>query len=121
MSTHPWGVPRHVRRYRTTVTARRAVKLAMILTAVVCIVWFHRVRVNAGAYAQGAIRGGAGWAIGVWFIPVVGCTVLRCLIALKVWSASASRLSGKATLTSLAPVPGVRPGITPRGTPPRPP
>ncbi|MCX5403260.1 DUF4328 domain-containing protein [Streptomyces sp. NBC_00335] len=77
---------------------------AMIPAAVVFIVWFHRVRVNAGVYARGAIRGGAGWAIGVWFIPVVGWTVLPCLIAMKVWAASASRLPGKAALTSPAPV-----------------
>ncbi|MFJ7271888.1 DUF4328 domain-containing protein [Streptomyces sp. NPDC099050] len=80
------------------------VMMAMVPTAVVFIVWFHRVRVNAGVYARGAIRGGAGWAIGVWFIPVVGWTVLPCLIAMKVWSVSASRLPGKAALTSPAPV-----------------
>lgn len=80
------------------------VLMAMIPTAVVFIVWFHRVRVNAGVYARGAFSGGAGWAIGVWFIPVVGWTVLPCLIAMKVWSTSASRLPGKGALTSPAPV-----------------
>lgn len=80
------------------------VMMAMLPTAVVFIVWFHRVRVNAGVYARGAIRGGAGWAIGVWFIPLVGWTVLPCLIAVQVWQASASRLPGKAALTSPAPV-----------------
>ncbi|WP_327256296.1 DUF4328 domain-containing protein [Streptomyces sp. NBC_01244] len=80
------------------------VMMAMLPTAVVFIVWFHRVRVNAGVYARGAFGGGAGWAIGVWFIPVVGWTVLPCLMAMKVWSTSASRLPGKAALTSPAPV-----------------
>ncbi|WP_371618974.1 DUF4328 domain-containing protein [Streptomyces sp. NBC_00454] len=84
--------------------ATSLVLLAMIPTAVVFIVWFHRVRVNAGVYAQGTFRGGAGWAIGVWFIPVLGWTVLPCLIAVKVWAASASRLPGKAALTSFGPV-----------------
>lgn len=84
--------------------AMSLVLMAMIPTAVVFIVWFRRVRVNAGVYARGAFRGGAGWAVGVWFIPVVGWTVLPCLIAMKVWAASASRLPGKAALTSPAPV-----------------
>lgn len=80
------------------------VLMAMIPTAVVFVVWFHRVRVNAGVYARGAFRAGAGWAIGVWFVPVVGWTVLPCLIAAKVWATSAARLPGKAALTSPAPV-----------------
>ncbi|MFI5760961.1 DUF4328 domain-containing protein [Streptomyces sp. NPDC051563] len=80
------------------------VMMAMLPTAVVFIVWFHRVRVNAGVYARGALRGGPGWAVGVWFVPVVGWTVLPCLIALKVWAASAARLPGKAARTSPAPV-----------------
>ncbi|MCP3753710.1 DUF4328 domain-containing protein [Streptomyces sp. TBY4] len=78
--------------------------LVMIPTAVVFIVWFHRVRVNAAVYAPGAFRSGAGWAIGVWFIPVVGWTVLPGLIAAKVWAASASRLPGRAATASPAPV-----------------
>lgn len=84
--------------------AMSLVLLATIPTAVVFIVWFHRVRVNAGVYAPGSFRGGAGWAIGVWFIPVLGWTVLPCLIAAKVWKASASRLPGRAAAASPAPV-----------------
>ncbi|WP_328928877.1 DUF4328 domain-containing protein [Streptomyces sp. NBC_00190] len=72
------------------------VLLAMAPTAVVFIVWFHRVRVNAAVWAPGTFRRGAGWAIGVWFIPAVGWTVLPFLIAMKVWVASASRLPGSA-------------------------
>ncbi|MFE9633600.1 DUF4328 domain-containing protein [Streptomyces sp. NPDC006463] len=81
------------------------VMLAMLPTAVVFIIWFHRVRVNAGVWAPGMFRSGAGWAIGVWFIPVVGWTVLPYLIAMKVWAASASRLPGSAASpVSAAPV-----------------
>ncbi|MET9851571.1 DUF4328 domain-containing protein [Streptomyces sp. NPDC006450] len=84
--------------------AMSLVMTAMLPTAVVFIVWFHRVRVNAGVYARGAFRTGAGWAIGIWFVPVVGWTVLPCLIAAKVWATSAARLPGRAALTSPAPV-----------------
>ncbi|MCY0928654.1 DUF4328 domain-containing protein [Streptomyces sp. H27-H1] len=80
------------------------VLMVMVPTAVVFIVWFHRVRVNADVYAAGTFRGGPGWAIGMWFVPVVGWTVLPCLTALKVWAAGASRLSGTAALTSAVPV-----------------
>ncbi|MGW6706438.1 DUF4328 domain-containing protein [Streptomyces sp. NPDC054956] len=80
------------------------VMLATVPTAVVFIIWFHRVRVNAGVYAPGAFRAGAGWAIGVWFVPVVGWFALPCLTALKVWSASASRLPGNLAPASAVPV-----------------
>ncbi|MCY0936533.1 DUF4328 domain-containing protein [Streptomyces sp. H34-S4] len=80
------------------------VLMAMVPTAVVFIVWFHRVRVNADVYAAGTFRGGPGWAIGMWFVPAVGWTVLPCLTALKVWAASAARLSGTAALASAVPV-----------------
>ncbi|WP_329376825.1 DUF4328 domain-containing protein [Streptomyces sp. NBC_01351] len=79
--------------------------LAMLPTAVVFVIWFHRVRVNAGVSAPGMFRSGAGWAIGVWFIPVIGWTVLPFLLALKMWAASASRLPGSAgSPVSAAPV-----------------
>ncbi|MFD7256128.1 DUF4328 domain-containing protein [Streptomyces sp. NPDC059874] len=81
---------------------------AMVVTAVVFVVWFHRVRVNAGGYAPGMFGGfvgGTGWAVGVWFIPLVGWTVLAYMIAVKVWAAGASRLSGSsARPVSAAPV-----------------
>ncbi|MGW7437043.1 DUF4328 domain-containing protein [Streptomyces sp. NPDC054849] len=84
--------------------------LAMAATAVVFVVWFHRVRVNAGAFAPGMFGRGmfgrsTGWAIGVWFIPLVGWTVLPYMIAVNVWAASASRLPGAASApVSAAPV-----------------
>ncbi|MEJ8659296.1 DUF4328 domain-containing protein [Streptomyces sp. MS1.AVA.4] len=44
--------------------------LALLATATVFIVWFHRVRTNAGVFAPDLQRRGAGWAIGGWFIPI---------------------------------------------------
>ncbi|MEV7559661.1 DUF4328 domain-containing protein [Streptomyces sp. NPDC089795] len=65
--------------------------LSMVPTAVVFIIWFHRVRVNAGVFAPELFRRGAGWAIGVWFIPLVGPTVLAYGIAARVWAAGAAK------------------------------
>lgn len=44
--------------------------LALLATATVFIVWFHRVRTNAGVFAPDLQSRGAGWAIGGWFIPI---------------------------------------------------
>ncbi|PWK74384.1 uncharacterized protein DUF4328 [Streptomyces sp. CG 926] len=82
--------------------------LAMVPTAVVFIIWFHRVRVNAGVFAPDMFRRGAGWAIGVWFIPLVGPTLLAYGIAVRVWTASASKsapggpASGSASMAPVA-------------------
>ncbi|MGW0753574.1 DUF4328 domain-containing protein [Streptomyces sp. NPDC002587] len=76
--------------------ATSLVLLAMAPTAAVFVVWFHRVRANAGVYAPGMFSRGAGWAIGVWFIPLVGWTLLAHMIAVNVWAASASRRPGSA-------------------------
>ncbi|HET6860373.1 MAG TPA: DUF4328 domain-containing protein [Streptomyces sp.] len=38
--------------------------------AVVFVIWFHRVRRNAGIFAPDLQRRGPGWAIGAWFIPI---------------------------------------------------
>ncbi|MFE3491482.1 DUF4328 domain-containing protein [Streptomyces sp. NPDC059175] len=43
--------------------------VCFLATAVVFIVWFHRVRRNAGVFAPDLQRRGAGWAIGGWFVP----------------------------------------------------
>ncbi|MFC7217029.1 DUF4328 domain-containing protein [Streptomyces polyrhachis] len=37
---------------------------------VLWLIWFHRVRCNAEAFAPGQLRYGTGMAIGAWFIPV---------------------------------------------------
>ncbi len=58
-----------------------------LATAVVFIVWFHRVRVNAGVFAPEHFGSGPGWAIGAWFIPVANA-VIPCRIAHQSWHAS---------------------------------
>ncbi|KOU17731.1 hypothetical protein ADK52_31435 [Streptomyces sp. WM6372] len=78
--------------------------LAMLPTAVVFVVWFHRVRVNAGVFAPELFRRGPGWAIGIWFIPFVGCTFLAYGIATSVWAASARKSPRAAAPVSAAPV-----------------
>ncbi|WP_158942798.1 DUF4328 domain-containing protein [Streptomyces sp. ERV7] len=60
---------------------------AMAATAGVFIAWFHRVRTNADALHPRACSTGAGWAIGVWFVPLVNL-VMPWLIAREVTCAS---------------------------------
>ncbi|MEV4679495.1 DUF4328 domain-containing protein [Streptomyces kurssanovii] len=60
---------------------------AYLATVVVFIVWFHRVRSNADAFAPGMVERGRGWAVGGWFIPVAGLWIPRG-IAVEVWRAS---------------------------------
>ncbi|MFF4156347.1 DUF4328 domain-containing protein [Streptomyces sp. NPDC001678] len=45
--------------------------LGMVATAVVWVIWFRRVRLNAEVFAPGTHRFGSGWAVGSWFTPVV--------------------------------------------------
>lgn len=45
--------------------------VCFLVTAVVFVVWFHRLRVNAGWWAPDRQRRGPGWAIGGWFVPIV--------------------------------------------------
>jgi hypothetical protein len=58
-----------------------------LATAVVFIIWFHRVRANAGVFAPEHFGSGPGWAIGAWFIPVANA-VIPCRIAHQTWHAS---------------------------------
>jgi hypothetical protein len=62
--------------------------LGTVATAVVFIVWFHRVRTNADVFAQDVCTRSPGWAIGAWFIPV-GNLWLPFGIARDIWTASA--------------------------------
>ncbi|MEU7280204.1 DUF4328 domain-containing protein [Streptomyces sp. NPDC045431] len=61
--------------------------LSFLATAVVFILWFHRVRVNAGVFAPDMFGSGPGWAIGAWFIPIAN-VVIPCKIARQTWRAS---------------------------------
>ncbi|MEU1312819.1 DUF4328 domain-containing protein [Streptomyces cinnamoneus] len=45
--------------------------LVLIATAVLWVIWFRRMRLNAESFAPGTHRFGSGWAVGSWFTPVV--------------------------------------------------
>lgn len=59
----------------------------LMACGVVFIVWFHRVRRNAGLLAPDAHRKTSGWAIWGWIVPVV-CWWFPRRIALDSWRAS---------------------------------
>jgi hypothetical protein len=59
----------------------------LVACAVVFIVWFHRVRRNAGLLGPDAHSKASGWAIWGWIVPVV-CWWFPRRIALDSWQAS---------------------------------
>ncbi|WP_328321512.1 DUF4328 domain-containing protein [Streptomyces sp. NBC_00388] len=61
--------------------------LALIVTAVVFIIWFHRTRKNAEVFAPGIQGRRAGWAVGGWFVPL-GSLWIPHGIASDSWDAS---------------------------------
>ncbi|QNP64884.1 DUF4328 domain-containing protein [Streptomyces genisteinicus] len=61
--------------------------LAMLAVAPVFLVWFHRVRVNAGIFAPDRFTRGPGWALGGWFIPIAFFWIPRG-VAAETWRAS---------------------------------
>ncbi|KOU19629.1 hypothetical protein ADK52_28260 [Streptomyces sp. WM6372] len=61
--------------------------LIMLATAVVFIIWFHRVRVNGEIMRPDAFVQKRGWAIGGWFVPI-GNLFLPFRIAKQTWTAS---------------------------------
>ncbi|WP_240138719.1 DUF4328 domain-containing protein [Streptomyces sp. MUM 178J] len=62
-------------------------RLAFLATAVLFIIWFFRVRKNAGVFAPDLMTRGPGWAIGAWFIPIANLWIPRG-VAAEVWTAS---------------------------------
>ncbi|MFJ2215793.1 DUF4328 domain-containing protein [Streptomyces sp. NPDC087864] len=60
---------------------------AVVATAVVFLVWFHRVRRNADVFDPSAHRMSAGWAIGGWFVPFANFLLPR-RVAGDIWAAS---------------------------------
>ncbi|MFD7066427.1 DUF4328 domain-containing protein [Streptomyces sp. NPDC059913] len=62
--------------------------LAFLATAVVFLIWFHRVRHNAGIFDRSMQPMRPGWAIGGWFIPIANLVLPR-RIAGGIWTASA--------------------------------
>ncbi|MDX3539424.1 DUF4328 domain-containing protein [Streptomyces sp. MB09-01] len=61
--------------------------LSMLATAVVFLVWFHRVRVNGEVFRADAFTQKRGWAVGGWFIPI-GHLFLPLWTARQIWTAS---------------------------------
>lgn len=55
--------------------------VALVATAAVFIIWFHRVRQNAEVFAPDTQRRSAGWAIGAWFIPLANLWIPRGIAA----------------------------------------
>lgn len=55
--------------------------VAMLATAVVFIIWFHRVRHNAEVFAPETQSRTPGWAIGCWFIPIANLWIPRGIAA----------------------------------------
>lgn len=82
-----WGLARLVDRLqnpRNTVTEADADRadqfqqvaglldlLFFVITAVVFLIWFRRLRINAGWWAPEGQRRSQGWAVGGWFVPIV--------------------------------------------------
>ncbi|MCT4355659.1 DUF4328 domain-containing protein [Streptomyces sp. Je 1-79] len=58
-----------------------------VATGIVFIVWFHRLRKNAGVWAPDLQRRKPGWAVGGWFIPIGNLWIPRG-IAADIWRAS---------------------------------
>ncbi|MFF4104555.1 DUF4328 domain-containing protein [Streptomyces sp. NPDC001903] len=78
--------------------------LILLATAVVFIIWFHRVRVNGEIMRPDAFSQTRGWAIGGWFIPL-GNLFLPYRTAKEIWTASTQLApDGSFRAVSAAPV-----------------
>ncbi|MFE5485325.1 DUF4328 domain-containing protein [Streptomyces sp. NPDC056527] len=75
--------------------------LLALPTEIVFIVWFFRVRRNAGVFAPDLHRGGPGWAIGAWFVPIANFWWPRT-VAAGTWRASRRDPYGDGKEESLA-------------------
>lgn len=59
----------------------------LLATAVLFVIWFHRVYGNAEIFNPGAVTRSRGWAIGGWFIPI-GNLFIPYKMAKELWAAS---------------------------------
>ncbi|MFE5943738.1 DUF4328 domain-containing protein [Streptomyces sp. NPDC056480] len=75
--------------------------LLSLPTQIVFIIWFFRVRRNAGVFAPDLHRGGPGWAIGAWFVPIAQFWWPRS-VAAGTWRASRRDPYGDGKEESLA-------------------
>lgn len=64
--------------------------IGLLATAVVFIIWFHRVRANGEVFSPNGFDKGRGWAIGGWFVPI-GNLAIPYRIARDIWTASTQR------------------------------
>ncbi|MEU6343522.1 DUF4328 domain-containing protein [Streptomyces sp. NPDC046977] len=64
--------------------------IGLVATAVVFIIWFHRVRGNGEVFSPSGFDKGRGWAIGGWFVPI-GNFFIPYRIARDTWTASTQR------------------------------
>src|SRR5688572_27383762 len=62
---------------------------ALILTAIVFLVFFYRAYVNLSLLGPSERRYGTGWAVGAWFIPIVWLIIPK-KIANDIWRGSDS-------------------------------
>ncbi|MEU9062233.1 DUF4328 domain-containing protein [Streptomyces sp. NPDC048430] len=77
---------------------------AMMATAVLFILWFRRVRLNAEVFDAGLQSMRPGWAVGAWFIPVANFWLPR-RVAGGIWTASAqTNPDGAWRTVSMAPL-----------------
>ncbi|WP_328905434.1 DUF4328 domain-containing protein [Streptomyces sp. NBC_00234] len=77
---------------------------ALLATAVVFIIWFRRVRLNAEVFDASAQPMKPGWAVGGWFVPIAALWLPR-RIAGGIWTASAqTNPDGSWRTVSLTPV-----------------
>ncbi|MBT2441286.1 DUF4328 domain-containing protein [Streptomyces sp. ISL-36] len=72
-----------------------------LATQVLFVIWFFRVRRNAGVFAPDLQRGGPGWAIGAWFVPIANFWWPRS-VAAGIWRASRRDPYGDGKEESLA-------------------
>lgn len=78
--------------------------LTLLATAVVFIIWFRRVRLNAEIFDASAHTMRPGWAVGGWFVPF-GNLWFPYRVAAGVWTASArTRTDGGGRTVSRAPL-----------------
>ncbi|CAM5264364.1 hypothetical protein SALBM135S_04172 [Streptomyces alboniger] len=74
----------------------------LLVSCVVFIVWFYRVRVNAEVFEPHIHRKARGWTVGSWFVPVVNFWFPR-RIALDIWDASSALSAAPARTMPLDP------------------
>lgn len=70
-----------------TTVASAAQALVLVACAVVFVIWFWRVRVNAEVFAPDGHRKARGWVIAGWAVPIVSLWYPR-RIMVDIWDAS---------------------------------